>query len=106
VKTGTGSFIIKPGKFADYSKVAKRVESVHDAEILQDSLTRMQQWDERWGIKFNKKKCTLARTMPGTGAKCWTMSLTSVAEPELVEQQLFAGAGAKVFFDPAPEPGI
>jgi hypothetical protein len=30
--------------------------------------------------------------------------ISSVAEPELepVEQQLFAGAGAKVFFDPAP----
>jgi CUB domain len=35
---------------------------------------------------------------------------TSVSEPELepVEQQLFAGAGAKVFFGPAraPEPGM
>jgi hypothetical protein len=36
--------------------------------------------------------------------------LCSVAEPELkpVEQQHFAGAGAKVFFGPAPapEPGM
>jgi hypothetical protein len=30
---------------------------------------------------------------------------TSVAEPEPVERQLIAGAGAKVF-GPAPEPGV
>jgi hypothetical protein len=36
----------------------------------------------------------------------WLIVLTSVAEPEPVEQQLFAGAGAgaKVFFCPAPAP--
>jgi hypothetical protein len=31
---------------------------------------------------------------------------TSVAEPEPVERQLFAGAVAEVFFGPTPEPGM
>jgi hypothetical protein len=32
--------------------------------------------------------------------------LCSVAEPEPVEQQLFAGAGAKIFSGPAPAPEL
>jgi hypothetical protein len=44
-------------KFADDTKLGKRVTSVHDRDELQRALDALCAWAEEWGMKFNIAKC-------------------------------------------------
>ena len=44
-------------KFADDTKIFRRVDSERDREVLQRDLDRLVQWSERWQMKFNVEKC-------------------------------------------------
>jgi Reverse transcriptase (RNA-dependent DNA polymerase) len=44
-------------KFADDTKLAQVVKTDQDRDELQRSLNGMQEWAERWGMKFNVTKC-------------------------------------------------
>ena len=44
-------------KFADDTKIYRRINSNQDAQKLQDDINTMQSWSERWQMKFNPEKC-------------------------------------------------
>ena len=44
-------------KFADDTKIFRRVDSDEDREALQRDLDRLVQWSEVWQMKFNVDKC-------------------------------------------------
>ena len=55
--------------FADDCLVYRLVHSRDDQTILQNDLTRLQQWAEKWGMRFNPGKCQIihiSRTEPQT----------------------------------------
>jgi hypothetical protein len=44
-------------KFADDGKGAKIVKDTSDAAVMQETLTMLCSWAEKWGMSFNEKKC-------------------------------------------------
>jgi Reverse transcriptase (RNA-dependent DNA polymerase)/Endonuclease-reverse transcriptase len=44
-------------KFADDTKVGRRVGDASDANELQETLNRLMDWAQKWGMQFNTKKC-------------------------------------------------
>jgi hypothetical protein len=44
-------------KFADDSKLARKLQEDRDMEELQETLNRMLVWAQDWGMEFNKQKC-------------------------------------------------
>jgi hypothetical protein len=44
-------------KFADDTKIFRRVDSERDREVLQKDLDRLVQWSEVWQMRFNVDKC-------------------------------------------------
>ena len=44
-------------KFADDTKIFRRVDSEEDREVLQRDLDRLVQWSEVWQMRFNVDKC-------------------------------------------------
>ena len=44
-------------KYADDTKVAKIVESIEDAQRMQELIDRLAAWADKWGMEFNVKKC-------------------------------------------------
>lgn len=51
--------------FADDAKIYQRVESVEDCQQIQQDLNKLQEWANKWQLKFHPKKCTILRV--GTG---------------------------------------
>jgi hypothetical protein len=47
----------KISKFADDTKIASKVTTTHDREILQSDLDRLVNWASKWQMKFNVEKC-------------------------------------------------
>ena len=45
-------------KFADDTKVAKVVKDNKTAAEMQDTINNLEIWAEKWGMKFNTKRCT------------------------------------------------
>ena len=44
-------------KFADDTKIFRRVDSERDREVLQRDLDRLVRWSEMWQMRFNVNKC-------------------------------------------------
>ncbi len=47
----------KVSKFADDTKIARKVTTTLDEEALQSDLWRIARWAKQWQIKFNVDKC-------------------------------------------------
>ena len=45
------------GKFADDTKVGRKITSPQDSHELQQALKRLMDWAEKWGMSFNTSKC-------------------------------------------------
>ena len=43
--------------FADDSMISRNVKSEEDAQLLQDDLNKLQEWENRWMMQFNPDKC-------------------------------------------------
>ena len=43
--------------FADDTKIYRRISSMEDREVLQSDLTKLQDWSNRWILKFHPDKC-------------------------------------------------
>ena len=52
-------------KFADDTKIFRRVDSEVDREVLQRDLDRLVQWSEVWQMRFNVDKCKVMHLMRG-----------------------------------------
>jgi len=51
--------ISKLAKFADDSKLGKCLSSQDDVETLRRDLTNLENWSNKWQMKFNEDKCTV-----------------------------------------------
>jgi uncharacterized protein (DUF934 family) len=45
------------GIFADDTKIARKIETEEDSEILQEDINSLQNWGDSWGLTFNSRKC-------------------------------------------------
>ncbi len=52
-------------KFADDTKVFRRIKSDGDRQHLQDDLDRLIKWSEKWQMLFNFGKCKWLHTGHG-----------------------------------------
>ncbi len=43
--------------FADDAKIYRRIKSPQDRQILQDDLSKLQEWSRKWFLTFNEDKC-------------------------------------------------
>ena len=43
--------------FADDTKIFRSIQSINDSNILQDDITKLIEWNEKWQLKFNIEKC-------------------------------------------------
>jgi hypothetical protein len=44
--------------FGDDAKLFANVDTDKDHRLLQEDLNRLQEWSDKWLLKFNAKKCT------------------------------------------------
>ena len=57
-------------KFADDTKLFRKVKEIGDKQNLQDAMDTLVKWSEKWQILFNFAKCKCLHTGPGnTGMK-------------------------------------
>ena len=48
------TYLNSPGKlFADDVKIYRRIRGPQDKIVLQDDIEKLQQWSEKWVLKFN-----------------------------------------------------
>ena len=47
--------------FADDCVMYKPVKTIQDCEVLQNDLDQLQQWEKRWQLRFNARKCSIMR---------------------------------------------
>jgi ribonuclease P/MRP protein subunit RPP40 len=51
--------ISKIGKFADDSKLGKSISSSADIRLLEDDLSKLEEWSVQWQMLFNVDKCSI-----------------------------------------------
>ena len=61
-------------KFADDTKIFRRVDSEEDREMLQRDLDRLVQWSEVWQMKFNVDKCKVMHLGRGNSGGNYMMN--------------------------------
>ena len=47
--------------FADDCVMYKSVKTIQDCEVLQNDLDQLHQWEKRWQLRFNARKCNIMR---------------------------------------------
>jgi hypothetical protein len=50
--------------FADYSLLFRTINNQADSVLFQNDLTSLQDWDDKWQMRFNAKKCQVIRITP------------------------------------------
>ena len=63
-------------KFADDTKVFRKIESDADRQQLQDDLNKLNEWSEKWQMLFNYGKCKCLHTGHGNEDAQYTMGDT------------------------------
>ena len=63
-------------KFADDTKVFRKIESDADRQQLQDDLNKLTEWSEKWQMLFNYGKCKCLHTGHGNKDAQYTMGYT------------------------------
>ena len=51
--------VSKVGKFADDTKLCKRISDPNDIELLRNDLQKLDKWSSDWQMQFNVDKCTV-----------------------------------------------
>ena len=52
-------------KFADDTKLFRKVKEIGDKQNLQDDIDKLVKWSEKWQMLFNYGKCKCLHTGPG-----------------------------------------
>ena len=52
-------------KFADYTKLFRKVKEIGDTFFLQDDIDKLVKWSEKWQMLFNFGKCKCLQTGSG-----------------------------------------
>ena len=74
-------------KFADDTKVFRKIKSDADRQHLQDDLNKLIEWSEKWQMLFNFGKCKCLHTGHGNEDAQYTMGGT-VLNTTLKEKDL------------------
>ena len=69
-------------KFADDTKGLKSIENVEDCEKMQQTLDKLCSWANKWGMKFNVKKCKIMHIGPGNPGHRYRMEGEELVEVE------------------------
>ena len=83
--------ISKMLKFADDTKVFRKIENDADREHLQDDLNKLIEWSEKWQMLFNFGKC-MGGTVLNTTVKEKDLGLTISTDMKVSEQCGIAAA--------------
>ena len=67
---------IKVSKFADDTKLFRKIKSDADKQQLQDDLNKLTEWSEKWQMLFNLGKCKCHHTGHGNENAQYTMGDT------------------------------
>ena len=70
-------------KFADDTKVSRKIKSDADTQQLQDDLNKLTKWSEKWQMLFNYGKCKCLHTGHGNEDAQYTNGDTTVKEKDL-----------------------
>lgn len=63
--------------FADDSKASKQVKTLEDCQSLQQDLTNLQDWADKWQMRFHPQKCKVLRVGKGHPDAEYTMTVKS-----------------------------
>ena len=63
-------------KFADDTKVFRKIERDADRQQLQDDLNKLNEWSDKWQMLFNYGKCKCLHTGHGNEDAQYTMGDT------------------------------
>ena len=85
--------------FADDTKIARQIGGPEDQVLMQDDITKLTQWADKWKMRFNVEKCKVmhcGRSNPKTEYKMGDTILTETT----LEKDL------GIWFDDSWKPGI
>ena len=63
-------------KFADDTKLFRKVKEIGDEQNLQEDIDKLVKWSEKWQMLFNFGKCKCVRTGPGNTGMNYEMGGT------------------------------
>ena len=67
--------------YADDTKISRQVAKAEDSKKLQDDLNRIQQWSDKWQLRFNSTKCKVIHLGHDNSKVTYTMTNDSVEVP-------------------------
>ena len=47
--------------FADDTKIFRKIENAEDSDKLEEDLSKVYKWSEKWLLKFHPQKCSVMR---------------------------------------------
>ena len=68
--------------FADDAKIFRRIKSCADKQILQEDLDRLQEWSDKWLLKFNSTKCKVMNFGSRSAKYTYSMGGAQLANSE------------------------
>jgi hypothetical protein len=73
--------------FADDTKIWKTIESKQDCESLQKDLDTLQDWSDKWLLKFNTEKCKVMQVGHKLNTKYYMGRSGTRIELEIIEEE-------------------
>ena len=67
-------------KFADDTKLFRKVKEIGDTFCLQDDIDKLVKWSEKWQMLFNFGKCKCLHTGPGNTGMNYEMGGTILSK--------------------------
>ena len=67
-------------KFADYTKLFRKIKEIGDKQKLQDDIDKLVRWSEKWQMLFNFGKCKCLHTGPGNTGVNYEMGATILSK--------------------------
>ena len=67
-------------KFADDTKLFRKVKEIGDKQNLQDGIDKLVKWSEKWQMLFNFGKCKCLHTGPGNTGMTYEMGGTILSK--------------------------
>ena len=67
-------------KFADKTKLFRKVKEIGDRQNLQEVIDKLVKWSEKWQMLLNFGKCKCLHTGPGNAGMNYEMGRTILSE--------------------------
>jgi Reverse transcriptase (RNA-dependent DNA polymerase)/Endonuclease-reverse transcriptase len=73
--------------FADDTKIWRKIRSEEDSESLQNDLDKLEEWSDKWMLKFNTAKCKVMHIGHKLDTKYWMGKSVNRMELETIEEE-------------------